>query len=169
MSLHISHPSGYSARYFKTLGSAGSKNLWVWYAEYYDPNGQMVQAGTVMLLPKKSKDEGRAKAEKLTRAGLEEAIEIEKRHGQFAAGGKARHAGGKARHAPERSRLRPFATYCASCHKHISGTEHVWKIAGDKYLCNACAGATGGGKRRHAPKRPSVGKLARELNSMLKG
>jgi hypothetical protein len=65
---------------------------------------------------------------------------------------KKRHAGGKARHAPERSRLRPFATYCASCHKHISGTEHVWKIAGDKYLCNACAGATGGGKRRHGGK-----------------
>ena len=65
---------------------------------------------------------------------------------------KKRRGGGKARHAPERSRLRPFATYCASCHKHISGTEHVWKIAGDKYLCNACGGATGGGKRRHGAK-----------------
>ena len=68
------------------------------------------------------------------------------------AGGKQRRAGGKARHAPERSRLRPFATYCAGCHKHISGTEHVWKIAGDKYLCNACGSATGGGKRRHGGK-----------------
>jgi hypothetical protein len=81
----------------------------------------------------------------------------------------ARAGGGKARHAPERSRLRPFATYCASCHKHISGTEHVWKIAGDKYLCNACGSATGGGKRRHAnPDMAKAQAALREAKAYIK-
>lgn len=70
-------------------------------------------------------------------------------------GGKRRRAGGKARHAGsaklERSYLRPFATYCAGCHAHLGGKEHVWHIKGtEQYLCNACGGGTaGGGKKRH--------------------
>ena len=63
-------------------------------------------------------------------------------------GGKARHAGSG---RLERSYLRPFATYCSSCHAHLGGTAHAWKVKGsDSYVCNACGGATGGGKKRHA-------------------
>jgi len=66
------------------------------------------------------------------------------------AGGKARHAGsGKL----ERSLLRPFATYCAGCHAHLGGKEHAWRVKGtEQYLCDACGGGTGGGKKRHGGK-----------------
>lgn len=72
-----------------------------------------------------------------------------------------RRAGGKARHAGsgrlERSLLRPFATYCAGCHAHLGGKEHAWRVKGtEQYLCNACGGGAGGGKKRHgAVKRGS--------------
>jgi hypothetical protein len=91
MSLHISGPKGYSARYFVTYGRS---NKMVWAAEYAAPNGDVIyrhdlETGRGPLL---GKPENRAKAEKLTRAGLQETIGVEERHQRFAAGGKKRHS-----------------------------------------------------------------------------
>ena len=62
MSLHISHPSGYRARYYKTFGGPGTKNRWVWYAEYYRPDGQEAFAfEELMPLSKRAKEEGLAR------------------------------------------------------------------------------------------------------------
>lgn len=77
MSLHISHPSGYRARYYKTFGGPGTKNRWVWYAEYYRPDGQEAFAfEELMPLSKRAKEEGRPKAEKLVRKELERLASI---------------------------------------------------------------------------------------------
>ena len=114
-------------------------------------NGKLID--TVFWVPSANADE--VKRSLIGHDGYDSGIVVKKERKSSSkpkrrAGGKSRHAGsGKL----ERSYLRPFATYCAGCHAHLGGKEHAWRVKGtEQYLCDACGGGTGGGKKRHGGK-----------------